>query len=286
MESVYLTIDVEDWFQVENLRPAFPISTWDSQTWRLEANVDRLLNILDNNDCLATFFVLGFVAERFPDLVNKIADQGHEIASHGYNHALLYELPDEEVVEDLSSSRKLLEDIIGNQVHGYRAPSFSISNRTLELVKCAGYQYDSSYNNFGSHGRYGQLSLSEWEETEPGVYRHYDSAFYEIPIQNLNWHGFTIPWGGGGYFRFIPLDLFMKGISKILETKPYIFYLHPWEIDEKQPEVQNISIFNKLRHYYNISETANRFQKLVKKYRTHNLMKGITIEGESPNNIN
>jgi polysaccharide deacetylase family protein (PEP-CTERM system associated) len=169
MNSVYLTIDVEDWFQVENLRPAFPISVWDKQEWHVEANTERLLQILEDNNSTATFFVLGIVAEKFPSLVCKIKQAGHEIASHGYSHRLLYDLSEDELFEELDSSKKILEDITGQKVNGFRAPSFSITEQAIDLMSDTGYKYDSSYNDFGSHDRYGQLELENWNLLNQGI---------------------------------------------------------------------------------------------------------------------
>ncbi|NGP75951.1 DUF3473 domain-containing protein [Balneolaceae bacterium YR4-1] len=266
MHDVYITIDVEDWFQVENLRPSFPLSTWDKQEWRVEANVNLLLEMLDRHACRTTFFVLGQVAERFPHIVKNIVNNGHELASHGYNHVLLYEMDSEAITTDLKRSKAILEDISGKEVFGYRAPSFSVNDENIEIIRSAGYRYDSSYNDFGGHDRYGTLELAQWTKKRAGVYEHPDDNFFEIPIQNLRMFGSVIPWGGGGYFRMIPWPFFKRGIAHIIEQSPYIFYLHPWEIDPGQPRVSGLSFTSRLRHYTNLSKVEGRLGKLMEAF--------------------
>lgn len=276
MGDFYFSIDVEDWFQVENLRPAFPMSIWDQQEWHVEANVERLLQILSDHDSIATFFILGGVAEKFPDLVKKINKSGHEVASHGHSHKLLYDLTDDELYQDLDYSKKLLEDIIGEEVAGFRAPSFSISDDIVKVLSKVGYKYDSSFNDFGSHDRYGYLSLGDWQKKSPGVYKNDELDFIEIPIQNLELLKLNIPWGGGGYFRMIPWWIFKRGIKKISSETPYIFYMHPWEIDTKQPYISELSMGAKFRHYTNISKVEDRLDKLLSNFHPGKTMRQLS----------
>ncbi|UCE08706.1 MAG: polysaccharide deacetylase family protein [bacterium] len=214
----------------------------------------------------ATFFVLGWLAERLPHLVREIHARGHEVASHGYHHILCNQMSSEKLKNDLIDSKKVLEDIIGSPVYGYRAPSFAINNDILKLIADTGYLYDSSYNSFSLHGRYGKLDLS--------CNGNYDAAIkisdklYELPISNLKIANQIVPLGGGGYFRLLPTFLFRKGIKSILNNaNTYLFYLHPWEIDPEQPKVDEVSINYKLRHYSNLRKTHKKLNKLFKNFR-------------------
>ena len=193
-KTILLTVDVEDWFQVENFKDCIPYSAWPSLELRVERNTVELLDLLDAaaTPVRATFFVLGWVAERCPGLVREIHQRGHEVASHGVNHNLCYNLSQEDLRQDLIKSKMLLEDIVGQEVSGYRAPSFSITNNVLNLVREAGYLYDSSYNSYDGHGRYGALKLPEMEKQGLPLYS-LASSFYEVPISNLRIGSKVIP---------------------------------------------------------------------------------------------
>ena len=275
MQSILLTIDVEDWFQVENLRPWFPPSGWDHQQLRIEKNTRRLLDMFDSFDfpVRATFFTLGWIAERCRELVHEIADNGHEVASHGYSHLLCAQMSRKHLVEDLAKSKCMLEDIIGAEVTGYRAPCFSIDNHILDLIEKAGYAYDSSYNSFSMHGRYGKISNNGYRKS--GIALQLKSSLFELPVSNLEVAGKIMPWGGGGYFRFCPSRLFRAGIQRILnKTGAYVFYLHPWEIDPDQPRVKAYGKMgsNLWRHYINLDKTFTRLQNLIKKFNNCNFI--------------
>jgi peptidoglycan-N-acetylglucosamine deacetylase len=311
--SVILTVDVEDWFQVENLKKYIPFSTWPERQLRVERNTHRLLDLFDsiktrgprseignhksgniiknlksiddnlqlttNNEqtksVRATFFVLGWVAERLPHLVREIHSRGHEVASHGYNHALCYDCGRDELREDLLKSKKMLEDIISTPVNGYRAPSFSITDKTLKIIEECGYLYDSSYNSFGMHGRYGRLDVREYQRS--GISLKLSDTFFELPVSNLQFSIFNLkssifnpvlPWGGGGYFRLIPFPIFKRGVDYILnKEKCYLFYMHPWEIDATQPRVDMASNLNKFKHYTNLTEMQSKLKRMI----DHNL---------------
>ena len=184
----------------------------------------------------------------------------------------------EKLQKDLSESKKLLEDITGAQVYGYRAPSFSINNDILKIVKNCDYMYDSSYNSFGMHGRYGKLDLNN--EKNSGIAIAIDDKFYELPVSNLQFsipkfkiQNCIFPWGGGGYFRLIPSFLFRLGVASILRKKnAYMLYLHPWEIDENQPKVKDASILFKFRHYVNLEKCETRLDKMINSFRNNNFM--------------
>lgn len=258
--SILITVDVEDWFQVENFKSYIPFSAWPKYALRVEQNTHQLLEILERRR--ATFFVLGWLAERLPHLLREIHNQGHEIGSHGYNHKLCTQMSAAELKADLVDSKKRLEDIIGGPVHGYRAPSFSIDADILKRIRDCGYQYDSSYNSFALHGRYGKLDLSG--ACREGVAVKMNPDFYEIPISNLYWQKQVLPWGGGGYFRMIPFPLFRLGIQRILAKEgAYVFYMHPWEIDSEQPRVEQAKKKFKLRHYTNLNRAHLKLTALL-----------------------
>jgi len=193
---ILLTIDVEDWFQVENFKPWIPFNNWSSYELRVEKNTHRLLDLFDTftltrnpepatrNPIKATFFSLGWIAERLPHLVREIHSRGHEIASHGYAHNLCSECSPDELKADLIRSKKLLEDIIGDRVYGYRAPSFAINNDILKIMEDCGYLYDSSYNSFNLHGRYGKISLDGLKKN--GIAFNVSETFFELPISNIS----------------------------------------------------------------------------------------------------
>ncbi|MBN1841425.1 MAG: DUF3473 domain-containing protein [Deltaproteobacteria bacterium] len=332
--SILLTFDVEDWFQVENFKEYIPFSSWPNYELRVEKNTHCLLDLLDsqrsaasrqlsastnsinltdpNNSqqassiqypvssiqIRATFFVLGWIAKHLPDLVREIHTRGHEVASHGYYHNLGNQQSPDALKRDLSDSKKLLEDIIGAPVYGYRAPSFSISNDILNTIADAGYLYDSSFNSFGMHGRYGHVKLSQNgkkgialpisaipishspslqamaggrnPESSQGVSRKSKTQnpeskiFYELPISNIKLGSSVLPWGGGAYFRLIPFPLFKMGVRSILKNEgAYLFYMHPWEVDPEQPRVDGAPSFFRFRHYTNLDKTASKLSSFI-----------------------
>ncbi len=264
--QILLTVDVEDWFQVENFKRYIPFSSWENREFRVERSTHELLDLFDTQ-CLprATFFILGWIAERLPGLVREIHNRGHEVASHGYYHELSNGLNHQDLRSDLSDSKKYLEDILGNPIYGFRAPSFAINNTVLRAVEECGYLYDSSYNSFEMHGRYGSVDLDGYKRT--GIAIAVSKCFYELPISNLQIQGlpFELPWGGGGYFRLIPYMLFRMGVKQILKNKhAYLFYMHPWEIDHKQPRMKSVSAFLKFRHYINLKRTSGKLSSLIR----------------------
>ena len=313
--NILITIDIEDWFQVENFKQYIPFSSWDSYELRVEKNTHKILDLLDTNPTnstnptnpKATFFILGWIAERLPHLVREIHARGHEVASHGYNHNLCNQQSYEELKTDLADSKKLLEDIISAPIYGYRAPSFSIDKDMLKIIQDCGYLYDSSYNSFSMHGRYGQLSLSQngrkgiafqipktdhATSTKSSSINHQSSILYELPISNIKLWNHIFPFGGGAYFRLIPYFLFRMGVKSILNSeKTYLLYLHPWEIDPKQPRLNRASIFFKFRHYVNLNKTASRLASFIETFKEcsfitcrHYLEQ--TVTGNSTNPIN
>lgn len=273
-KTILLTFDVEDWFQVENFKKYISHSTWSSRELRVERNTVDLLNILADVPAQpkATFFILGWIAERCPDLVREIQRRGHEVASHGYDHQLCYNQASTDLLRDLNKSKDLLEDILGCEVSGYRAPSFSISDKALSLVRKAGYLYDSSYNSFEGHGRYGTLKLPKMTRQDPPLYP-LSSSFYEIPVSNLRLGSKVFPWGGGGYFRLLPSLIYRAGVKHILKTNGcYTFYIHPWEIDPGQPRVKEARPMARFRHYVNLRKTKDKFRKFLAENAQHSFL--------------
>lgn len=263
VHSAAMTIDVEDWFQVENLRHLVDRDSWESYESRVVKNTHRILELLEDNRIDATFFVLGWVATKHPALIRSIYDLGHEVAAHGYGHDLVHRMSLQEFKEDVTRCKFELEDITGVSINGYRAPSFSITNWAIDVLEELGFSYDSSaYSSLFSR-RYGKLSEFESgcsiKEIRPG--------FTEVGISNLSLIQTSLPWGGGGYFRLIPYSIFRWGIKKILKERSiYVFYLHPWEIDPEQPRLAGLRKDYKFRHYLNLSKCELRWTKLLQDF--------------------
>jgi len=352
--AILLTIDVEDWFQVENFKQCIPYSSWPSYELRVEKNTHRLLDLLDSVSLInpqlatdsvqlsientpqtketplreadrsfsvsslrgvsptgwrqetektkqsqqscescqitpkATFFILGWIAGRLPHLVREIHSRGHEVASHGYSHNLCTDFSPKDLRTDLIDSKNFLEDIIGNRVYGYRAPSFSINHDILKIIEECGYLYDSSFNSFGLHRRYGHLDLSQngrrgialqiSSNQQPATSTNHQSSivnrqssiFYELPISNIKIGTRVFPWGGGAYFRLTPFPLFKIGVQFILrQENAYLLYLHPWEIDPEQPKINEASTFYRFRHYVNLRKTHSKLSKFIRNFKQH-----------------
>lgn len=257
-----LTFDIEEYFQVQNLRTAFPREQWDKIPSTVEKNTYRILDILEEFDYKGTFFILGMVAEKKKSLVREIAKRGHEIASHGYGHLLTYDLTDRELEDDLRISKILLEDITGQAVWGYRAPNFSIDDRVIKILKKLGYIYDSSLNLFSLHDRYGSTTIPY--KNYPYSIRKYENGLFEIPIASLEICNISLPAGGGAYFRIFPFFIFKRMAIAVMKQKHLLnFYLHPWEFEPEQPVAQNISFFSKFRHYFGLKKNVGKFKRLI-----------------------
>jgi len=258
MNDLYLTIDVEDWFHPHNLWEALNQDKWDEYELRVQHGTNKILDLLDEYDTKATFFVLGHVADRAPELVAEIADRGHEIASHGYNHRLLYEQDKEGVREDIARSIDLLESITGQQIQGYRAPSFSITEWAIDILEDLGLSYDSSRFAASVHDRYGELSV---ESTD--TFSELRDGFTEVQLPLLDAAVTKVPWAGGGYFRVIPYPIYKRGVKRIVNQRDYVFYLHPWELDPEQPRVTDAKFQHRIRHYTNLERTERNFERLL-----------------------
>lgn len=254
-----LTIDVEDYFQVSAFAPYIARDRWDTCECRVERNVERILLMLEEMHTRATFFTLGWIAERYPHLVRRIVDGGHELASHGYGHQRASDLNATEFSTDVSTAKKLLEDISGHQVIGYRAPSFSIGEGNLWAFDClerAGYRYSSSIYPI-RHDHYGM--------PEAPRHAHPVGGLLEIPATTLRFLNRNWPASGGGYFRLMPYGLSRWMLRRInhVDHLPAVFYFHPWEIDPDQPRIPNISSKTRFRHYVNIHRMEARLQRLL-----------------------
>ena len=259
-----MTIDVEDWFHTQNYSDCISKSSWDSQTSIVERNTETILSILEENNTKGTFFVLGWVAERHPQLVKKIYNEGHEIASHGYGHDLIYGLTPKQFYEDVSKSKKILEDLIGAKVDGYRAPNFSITDWAIDILEELDFSYDSSWFPTVLHDRYGKLSS---EKVQDSNFFELGKTLDEVSLSTLRLFNTNLPWAGGAYFRFIPYPLFKLGIKRILRREKFFnFYIHPWEFDPRQPDSLGMKKVNRIRQYTNTKFVKNRFSKMVKSF--------------------
>ncbi len=257
-----MSIDVEDYFHVSNLAHAAPRERWDAFESRVRANTSRLLSLFDEAGIKATFFVLGCVADRHPDVVRDIAAQGHEVASHGFGHQLVYDLSPAQFREDVHRSKQLLEDLCGREVRGYRAPSFSVTRRSLwalDVLLEEGYRYDASIFPV-RHDRYGIPDAPR----HPYALRRGAGTLTEVPPSTVQVGSVNLPVAGGGYFRLLPYAWTRWGIRRVneVEGRPVIFYLHPWEVDPGQPRLP-APWLNRVRHYRNLAHTERRLRQLL-----------------------
>lgn len=289
-----LSVDLEDYFMVSAFENVVKRENWGEYESRIESNTYHLLDIL-NDSCLtpkATFFCLGWVAERYLHLIKEIHQQGHEIACHGYAHKLIYNQSKEEFRSDVKKAKEILEDIIGSEVIGYRAPSYSITEESkwaLEILAEEGFKYDSSIFPI-HHDFYGMpdaprfpfiISLNGTNNYEFSVLNyelntfeisklktHNSKFIIEFPISTVQLLGINFPISGGGYFRLFPYPFIKKGLKTIneIEERPFIFYLHPWEIDPGQPRVKDLPLRSRFRHYVNLNKTEFKFRKLLKDF--------------------
>jgi polysaccharide deacetylase family protein (PEP-CTERM system associated) len=259
------TVDVEEYFQVHAFEGVIRRSEWPALPSRVEQNVDVLLDLLAEHDVIATFFILGWVADRHPQVVRRIAEAGHEIASHGWWHYRVTTLQPDEFREDIRSSKALLEDISGQQVSGYRAPSFSItpdSQFAFEVLLEEGYLYDSSVFPI-RRPDYG------WPGAPPIPYvkNCANGALFEFPLATSLWGPFRIPAAGGGYFRQFPFGLVQRAFREhSTEGIPAVFYIHPWELDPEQPRIR-VGPLTRLRHYRGLGSSCARLQRLFQEFR-------------------
>ncbi|HMV20919.1 MAG: DUF3473 domain-containing protein [Betaproteobacteria bacterium] len=256
------TIDVEDYFQVSAFAPHIPRSTWSSMECRVERNVDRILQLLADHSTKATFFTLGWIAERYPEVVRRIADGGHEIASHGYGHERAHDQTPEEFTADIRLAKLVLEDLSGQEVVGYRAPSFSIGEGNLWAFECLeseGYRYSSSIYPI-QHDHYGMPDAPR--------FAHRIGRLIEVPATTVRMMRRNWPASGGGYFRLMPYSVSRWLLQQVNQKdgEPAVFYFHPWEIDPEQPRIPNVGAKTRFRHYVNIDRTEGRLAQLLKDF--------------------
>ena len=260
-----LTVDVEDYFHVSAFADHIPREAWDRMPCRLERNVEATLSLLAEHGARATFFTLGWVAERYPELVRRIVEQGHELASHGYAHVRATEQSREAFIEDVTRAKNILEDVAGVPVHGYRAPSFSIGRENLWALQClrdAGYRYSSSVYPI-RHDHYGMPDAPRFAFYPEGA-----NGLLELPVTTVTLFRRNLPAGGGGYFRLMPYPLsrwFLRRVNTV-ERRPCVFYFHPWEIDPEQPRQRGIGLKTRFRHYVNISSMEKRLHALCRDF--------------------
>ncbi|TWU29133.1 XrtA system polysaccharide deacetylase [Novipirellula artificiosorum] len=261
-----LTVDVEDYFHVSAFADRVCRHDWDRYECRVETSTDRLLSLFDAEQVRGTFFVLGWVAERYPALIRRIADAGHEIASHGYWHQLVYDLTPEAFAKDIADSKEAIADACGVVVTAYRAPSFSITEKSLwalDILAEHGFETDSSIFPISGHDRYGMATAQKEIheiQTEHGPIREFPPSAWStgrvhVPV-------------GGGYFRLFPLRLTSQAINAVRrEGRPAMFYTHPWEIDADQPRIKQINKRSRFRHYVGLKRTENRLRRLCSTHR-------------------
>ena len=262
-----MTVDVEDYYHVAAFAKAIKPSEWQNWPSRVEANTDKLLQVFADHQLKITFFILGWVAERHPQLVKRIQEQGHEIASHGYSHQLIYRQTPDVFREETAKSKHILEEITQNAITGYRAASYSITRNSLwalDILAELGFTWDSSifptrHDNYGIPGS---------PEEPYKIITSSGTELLEFPLTTAKVLGQAIPAAGGGYFRQYPYALsrwlFQRASNN--QTKPQIFYLHPWEIDPEQPRIPNASWFSNFRHYTNLSRCQPRLERMLKDF--------------------
>ncbi len=251
------TVDLEDWFCSHNLKNAISFKDWDRMESRVVANSMLLIDLLSKHCVKATFFALGWVAERYPDLIKILNEEGHEIASHGYAHQQITCMGQQEFEQDLVRSKSILENITGKRIKGYRAPAFSITRSTawaLSIIRNQGFVYDSSIYPISVHPDYGDRNAP--------LQIHMRDTLIEVPLSCVCYGSFRIPCSGGAYIRFYPFKFFSHFAKKVSRQRPYIFYIHPWELDQNPPRVA-LGWTRSIRHYHNTKSTLNKVRRLL-----------------------
>ena len=274
-----MSVDVEDWFQVGAFETSIDRSDWDGLALRVADNVAQLLDLFDACGVKATFFTLGWVAERDPATIRAIVERGHELASHGYDHSRVFTLDRKGFAEDISRTRKILEDAGGAKVTGYRAPSFSIDARTPwahEVLAEQGYSYSSSVAPV-VHDHYG------WREAPRFAFKPVaGSELVEIPVTTAQVGSRRLAAGGGGFFRVLPYAFSRWAVARVnaQDTRPAVFYMHPWEVDPGQPRVAGAPLRSRLRHYTNLGKMAGKLERLLGEFRWGRMDEVAKIEAQ------
>lgn len=271
-----LTVDVEDYFHVSAFENTINKTDWQNLELRVERNTYQLLELFEQKQAKCTFFTLGWVAERCPNLIKAIVDQGHELASHGFAHQRVTEMTQAQFIADVRKSKEVIEDASGQKIIGYRAPSFSVNDSNTwiyESLAELGFEYSSSTYPI-EHDLYGVPNWPRFKYTR-------DEGIIEIPIPTIRNNDRNVGIGGGGYFRLYPYWLSKRRIDNFLKTElqPYSFYFHPWEIDPGQPRVAGASVKSKLRHYLNLSRMEGKIVRLLDDYQW-DTMKSVYLDGD------
>jgi polysaccharide deacetylase family protein (PEP-CTERM system associated) len=258
-----LTFDVEDYYQVEAFKKYIKFEEWPKYPSRVVENTRKITDILDERNVKATFFILGWIAERFPDMIKRLTDEGHEIATHGYAHHMVYTQTPADFEKDLALSLEILETISGSKVIGYRAPTYSIIEGAywaFDILLKYNLLYDSSIFPI-THDRYG---VPNGERFPHQIRRDPGAAIMEFPLSTLRFGKWNFPIAGGGYMRLLPYWVLKKGIQHLNhQQQSAIIYLHPWELDPEQPKIPNIPATTRVRHYLNLRSTATKLRKLI-----------------------
>ncbi len=259
-----MTVDVEDYFQVSAFEPYIPRSSWGGFEYRVEANVDRILELFDKYSVKGTFFTLGWVAENFPAMTKRIAEQGHEIASHGSEHVMVTKQTRDQFLIDVTTSRDVLEQVVGQRVYGFRAPSYSINKSNLwahDVLREAGYTYSSSIAPI-KHDLYGMPDAPRF------AHQRSEGKLLEVPITTVRIGQRNVPCGGGGWFRLYPYSVSRWAINKVnvVDGEAGVFYFHPWEIDPDQPRQKQVNRKTQFRHYVNLDSTYGKVEKLLRDF--------------------
>lgn len=281
--DLLLTIDVEDWFHLVGAGLDYQFkdnaaahADWQTFPSRLEITVPWILDQLDRHHRKGTFFVLGWAADRHPELIREIDRRGHEVASHSYWHRIVYRQSREEFRADLVRSKKTLEDIIGKPLAGFRASTASISEWAVEILAEEGFRYDASLFPASYHDVYGRLSGMDGDDF---ISRH-RSGIFEIKFSCLDLFGIKVPWSGGGYFRLLPFRFFEGGIRRTLRRgQPFMFFTHPWELDPDTPRLLCLKKRYALRRYVGVETTRDKFTNLLRKYNTTRIDSYLSAQG-------
>jgi len=257
------SVDVEDYFQVEAMKNNVDFNDWSTFECRVEKNTDLILQLLDDKNTKGTFFVLGWIAKYYPNIVKRIAEQGHEIASHGMSHQLIYKQNKDVFLKETKDSKSLLQDLSQQEVMGYRAATYSITKQSLwalDVLYDLGFQYDSSIFPM-RHDKYGIADA----HPDPHILKTPSGKeLIEFPISTVKNKWMTLPVAGGGYFRIFPYMYTKWGLGTInAKNKPFVFYLHPWEVDPEQPRIEGLSKLSQFRHYTNLERCYHRLEKLL-----------------------
>jgi polysaccharide deacetylase family protein (PEP-CTERM system associated) len=268
-----MSVDVEEHFHVSAFANAVNAKDWDGMESRVEKNTNNILELFNDHGIKATFFVLGWVAEKYPVLIKNIAGEGHEVACHGYSHELVYKQTIETFKDETLRAKNILEDIVQTPILGYRAASYSITKNSLwalDVLAEVGFKYDSSIFPV-RHDRYGIPSAPKYPhllKTTSG------KTLIEFPLSTVNIFGYQLPVAGGGYFRLYPYTFSKKALKSInrVKNQPFIFYLHPWEIDPEQPRIK-ASALSRFRHYNNIDKCEGRLRKLLADFQFNTVAK-------------